>query len=121
MKILIADDSRTGRHYIMKILKIAGVQEADIQQATNGKEAIEILEKGEIKMLFLDLNMPIINGVEVINYMNSKYLTKNMQTIITSSLIDEERINALKNMGIDYFLKKPFTPEALNLIWEKLK
>ena len=120
MKILIVDDSRTGRSYILKTLKIGGVQEADVIQVGNGKEAIEAIKINKVKLVFLDINMPIMSGIEVVNEIATNNLMPCSQIVITSSLSDTARVEALKMQGVQHFLKKPFTPEALFSIYEIL-
>lgn len=121
MKILITDDSRTGRNYIHKTLVISGVKEENIFSAKNGQEALDFILKEKIEMVFLDLNMPVLNGFQVIERLENLELLKNITIIITSSLSDDYHLNKLRSHGIKHFLKKPFTPEALNSVYQILR
>ena len=121
MKILIVDDSRTSRSYIQKILLITGVAESDILQAKDGKIALETLATTQIAVLFLDINMPIIDGMEVVATIAAKNLMPCSNVVITSSLSDSARNETLQKHGVTYFLTKPFTPEALNSIYLLLR
>jgi two-component system chemotaxis response regulator CheY len=121
VKVLIVDDSRTGRGYIMKTLLIAGVGPADILQAQNGQEAVDVLSQGGVGMVFLDINMPVMNGVDVVRSIAEKGLLSSMAVIITSSLSDVSKIEALKAFGVSHFVKKPFKPEEINSIYSLLR
>ena len=114
MNILIADDSLLGRSYIKKTLGlIEGMSAAKYIEAKNGKEALDVIQSNSIQCLFLDINMPIMNGIELVDKINELGFAGDFPIIITSSLADGKRIELLSTKGIKHFLKKPFSPEAL--------
>ncbi|HAZ14618.1 MAG: hypothetical protein A2X86_00710 [Bdellovibrionales bacterium GWA2_49_15] len=120
MNILIADDSLLSRSYVKKVLTMVGLSEAKIFEVGNGKDALPVLESHSINCLFLDINMPIMTGTELIDAMAEKGLGTKTHVIITSSVVDEARITQLKAKGVRFFLKKPFTPEGLKNITDLL-
>jgi len=121
MKILIADDSRVGRSYIERALTIGGVSQESLITAKNGQEAFEIIEKQGIEMLFLDINMPVLDGIQLVEKLHQNNKLASLKVIITSSLIDENRKTLLESKGVKHFLKKPFSPEALNSVYQLLR
>ncbi|MBF0361287.1 MAG: response regulator [Oligoflexia bacterium] len=125
MKILIVDDSRVGRNYVAKILLTSGnIQENDIASAANGNEALEIIKNiktNQINLLFLDINMPEMNGITLLEKLQQMGILNNLQVVITSSLNDKERIDKINSLGVKYILKKPFTPEMLNNVYDIIK
>jgi CheY-like chemotaxis protein len=113
MNIIIADDSLLSRSYLKKIITVSGYAQANIFEVGNGAEALEILESKEVKCLFLDINMPIMTGIELVEQLSLKGLIGKTEIVITSSLADEKCIEMLKGKGVKYFLRKPFTPESM--------
>ena len=113
MNVLVVDDSRTMRALIIKTLKLAGLEVDELFQAADGGEALEIMEVSHVDLVLSDINMPGMNGVEMIEKMNERDLLKEIPLIVLSTEGSDERITSLKDKGIRAFLRKPFSPEAL--------
>ena len=64
--ILIVDDSRTIRSVIKKTLLIAGVPTSELFEASNGLEGLQIMKNNWVDLCFADINMPVMNGIEMI-------------------------------------------------------
>ena len=64
--ILIVDDSKTIRSVIKKTLNIARVPVGNLYEAENGKEALNVMNSNWIDLVFADINMPVMNGIEMI-------------------------------------------------------
>lgn len=109
IKILVVDDSAPDRLIIKNMLK-----EYEVVTANNGKEAMAIIESQEdIDLIILDLNMPIMNGFEVLEILSSNSKYKNIKTIIlTNSDEIENEIKGL-NMGALDYIRKPIHMESL--------
>lgn len=118
MRILIVDDSLLGRSYIFKVLSIMGLKREQVLEASNGMEALELLSRETISHIFLDINMPVMNGIEMVDKMFENGMIGKTQVIITSSLADPLRVEMLGKKGVRHFLRKPFTPELLKEIFE---
>lgn len=121
MKILIADDSKLSRSYIKRILSVSGYSDECILEANNGKEALDMLETHVVQCLFLDINMPVMTGIELVEIMKAKNMLAKTEIVITSSLADQKCIEELMLKGVIFFLRKPFSPEAMAEITEILK
>ena len=67
--ILIVDDSKTIRSVIKKTLDIADVPVGDLYEAENGKEALDVMNSNWIDLIFADINMPVMTGIEMIKKM----------------------------------------------------
>ena len=110
-KILIVDDSSTDRLIIKKMLS-----DYDTLTACDGVEALEILDvNSDIDLVILDLNMPNMNGFQVLGILNSNEKYKDLKTIILTDFdqIDSE-IKGLKMGAIDY-IRKPIHMESLKV------
>ena len=111
--ILIVDDSETIRAVIAKTLEIAEIPVSELWEAANGQEALEFLGDKWIDLVFVDINMPVMNGVELIERMEADGLLSTMPVIIVSTEGSDTRINELTAKGVRAYIRKPFTPEIL--------
>jgi two-component system chemotaxis response regulator CheY len=111
--ILIVDDSITTRAVISKTINIAGVETNEIFEANNGKEALDILNENWIDIIFSDINMPVMGGVELIERMYNDGVLKTIPVIIVSTEGNATRIEQLKSRGVKAYIRKPFTPELI--------
>jgi PAS domain S-box-containing protein len=108
INILVVEDSAPDRLMISSILK-----DYNVLMARDGKEALEILDKHEdISLLVLDLNMPVMNGFEVLETLKSHKKHKNLRTIILTVFDEaENEIKGLKLGAVDY-IRKPIHKET---------
>jgi two-component system chemotaxis response regulator CheY len=116
LNVLVVDDSETVRLIIAKALRIAEVPISAIHEASNGKEALEILEKNWIDIVLTDINMPVMSGIEMIEKMFKDGLLKTIPVIVVSTEGSTTRIEEFKSMGIKAFIHKPFTPEIIKSV-----
>ena len=116
INILVVDDSATVRAVIAKTLSLTGVEIGTLYEATNGKEALEVLAKNWIDLVFADLNMPVMTGVEMIDKMSADNMLKTIPVVIVSTDGSTTRIEELKAKGIRDFVRKPFTPEMIKKV-----
>lgn len=112
LNILIADDSIITRAVIVKILGLIGIELGEIHQATDGRQALEVLDRHCVDLAFVDINMPAMNGEEVVEAIRSNPLWADLPVAVVSTEGNEERIARLLSMGVK-FVHKPFTPEAI--------
>jgi two-component system LytT family response regulator len=99
---LIVDDEKPAREKIRTFLKEESFV-SSIFEAKNGSEAVEMIKQGEADIVFLDIQMPGMNGFEVIE----KVGAENMPIIIFVTAYDEYAIQAFEVQALDYLLK-PF-------------
>jgi len=117
--ILVVDDSETMRAVISRTLKMAEVPIKELFQAANGKEAIKVLEQEWIDLVFADINMPEMNGVEMVEHMAADGLLSTIPVVIVSTEGSQTRIDQLKEKGVRAYLRKPFSPEQIkNVVTE---
>ncbi len=119
IKILVVDDSPIMRKVIERTFNICGYESTSIFEASNGKEGLEILEQHAIDLLIVDINMPIMDGVQMLKEVKKEDQTKEIPVLIISAESNEERIEKLSRFGAT-FIHKPFTPEKLMAKMEQL-
>ncbi len=118
--ILVVDDSETVRAIISKTLELTGIPVAELHEASNGKEALDILENHWIDLVFADINMPVMTGIKMIEKMHENGLLKTVPVVIISTEGSRARVEYLKSLGISDYLRKPFTPEQIKKIVENI-
>ena len=115
VRLLIVEDRETNRLLLRKILSPFGFE---LREAVNGEEAIAIWSEWEPQLIFMDMQMPIMNGHEATKRI--KATTRGQATVIialTASAFEDERALILSE-GCDDFIRKPFRE---NEIYEKLE
>ncbi len=112
MKLIVADDSRMVRGIVVKVIDAMGYEAI---QAANGREALNALDvDGEdVKLVLLDWNMPILNGIDVIKKMRGDDRLKTIPVLMVSTESEEERIQEALDAGAQGYVTKPFTPDQL--------
>lgn len=118
--ILLVDDSKTVRTVITKALKISGFDTKGFYEASNGQEALDILEREWIDLIYTDINMPVMNGIEMVEIMSKNGLLESIPVVIISSDGSLTRIEQLRAKGISAFIRKPFTPESIKEITDEV-
>ncbi len=110
-KILIAEDSSTMRALIVSSITAMG--DYDIFEAANGFEALRILPREKVDLVITDINMPDINGLELVSFIrnNPRYQSTPL-FIISTEGSERDREKGLK-LGADAYLVKPFAPGEL--------
>lgn len=111
MKFLIVDDSPTMRRIVINSLRASGWN--DFTEASDGEEALQVLEKDSIDFVITDWNMPNINGLELTKSIrrHSKFNQLPILMVTTRGL-KEDIIQALQAKVSNYVVK-PFTPQLL--------
>lgn len=120
LNILIVDDSEIVRAVIIKSLNLANVPVQEVYQAANGRQALEILAQNWVDLVFADINMPVMGGVEMVEKMNDDGLLKTIPVVIVSTEGSMTRIDHLKAKGVRAYLRKPFKPEDIRQVVEAL-
>ncbi len=117
--VLIVDDSMIVRSVVERAVRMTGVDIGEIYQAANGKEALEKLDSNWIDLVFADLNMPVMTGVEMVEEMERRGMLKGTPVVIVSTDRSEMRMRELKARGVREYLNKPFTPEGIRDIMQR--
>lgn len=118
-KIIIADDSPVITNFFSKIFR----NEFEVIVAHNGKEVLDLVNQyksDSLVGLFLDLQMPIMNGFEVLDYFKENDLFKEIPVSIISGEDTEEGINrAMSYQGVIDMIQKPFDATSIRAIVDK--
>ena len=111
LSVTIADDSRMSRRAIIKALP--SEWDVDVHEAENGIEALRNIRAGKAEVLFLDLQMPEMDGFQVLDYLHEH--KSKIITIVISADIQPESQKYVLEKGAFRFLKKPLSASALEV------
>ncbi len=112
-RILIVDDSHMARMFIRRCLEITGYGDAEIIEATNGKEALIRLREGKVDVVISDLNMPVMDGESLLQWIKSVPMLKEIPVIFITSVNNPAKAEQLLAQGAHQILGKPLSPEVL--------
>ncbi len=111
--VLIVDDSSIVRKVLLKCFGMTSIPVNSFHEAENGKVALETLAKHWIDIIFLDINMPVMDGVEFVERMRADERWKDTPVVVVSTEGSKERRELLLHNGVKAYLRKPVTPEVL--------
>ena len=119
LNILIVEDSSVMRSMISKTIQLSGVKLGEIHQAGNGKEGLESLDRHWIDLVIADINMPQMDGEEMIDHIIAHPEHKRIPIIVISTEGSQTRIKRLQGKGA-VFVQKPFTPEKVRDVLKQM-
>jgi two-component system chemotaxis response regulator CheY len=112
LNVLIVDDSAVMRQVIAKTLRLSGISISEIHQADNGKTGLAVLDAHWIDLILVDINMPVMNGQEMIERIRNRPESADTPVIVISTDGSETRMDMMNRCRAG-FVQKPFTPEIL--------
>lgn len=114
-RILIADDATMNRMLVKKILS-QNLEGSQYEEAQNGQEVLDILERTSVDLIILDLIMPVLDGYETLKILKSHPIYQDIPVIVNSAITEINSIEkTLKDGAVDYFTK-PLSPNDMNII-----
>lgn len=115
INVLIVEDDAAMRVVLRStVLSVdLDVEIGEIFEAVNGKEGIEVLEKEKVDLMLVDIYMPVMDGMEMLDYTYDHPDFRDIPAIVVSTENDEDRIDAIMRKGVG-FVHKPLTHILLN-------
>lgn len=113
LNIMIVDDSPVMRIFIRKVVGLTGLEVGDFCEADDGSAALRMLEDHWIDLILTDINMPQMNGEELMRQLESNELLRNIPVIVVSTDSSSGRIARMMALGARGYISKPFLPQAL--------
>jgi two-component system chemotaxis response regulator CheY len=109
-RVLTIDDSKTMRDMLMLTLSDAGY---DVIQAIDGQDGIDVLGDDKVDVVITDINMPKMDGYEVIRNLRSNPTHKSTPILVLTTESDTEKKNLARDAGATGWMVKPFDPDQL--------
>lgn len=116
-KILIVEDSPITRAMIASAVEIIG--DMEIFESKSGFEALKLLPHHSFNLIVTDINMPDINGLELVSFVKKNPEYKHIPLIIITTEGSERDKEKGLALGADEYLVKPFNPEELQTLVKK--
>jgi two-component system chemotaxis response regulator CheY len=111
--VLIVDDSPVMRTFIRRVLTLSGFEVGECTEANNGEEALAQLRARAVDIILTDINMPVMNGEELLRQLGADGILKTTPAVVISTDATNERILEMIALGAEGYMSKPFTPESL--------
>ena len=116
--VLLADDSSTSLKFITRLLNDAGIE--NISTATNGKQAITLINQKYFDLIITDYNMPEMDGLGLTQHIRSHTDYKTTPILMVTSEQNSNRLAAVEHAGVSAILDKPFEPASIRTLIIKL-
>ena len=107
----MVDDSSAARAYVRAAIE--SNLDAEVDEATGGFEALRILPRARYDLVIVDVNMPNINGLELISFMRSSDLHRETPLLVISTEASERDRDRARELGANGYLEKPFSSDQL--------
>jgi two-component system, chemotaxis family, chemotaxis protein CheY len=111
MPILIVDDYKTMLRIIRNLLKQLGFE--NVEEATDGSQALQMLRDGEFKLVISDWNMEPMTGIELLREVRADEKMKKMPFIMVTAESKTENVVIAKQAGVSNYIVKPFNAATL--------
>lgn len=113
-RVIIADDSSMARMFIRRCLEISGFGDTEFFEGSNGQDVLDLLkEKGQVDLIVTDLNMPEMNGMELLRRVKASPRFHHTPVLVITSTTSDEKVRQMEEMGALAVLSKPISPTAL--------
>ena len=115
MKILLVEDSASMRSYLSNIIENGTDDDVEIVEAANGFEALKTLPHHKFDAILTDINMPDINGLELVSFLKNHPIYKSIPIMVISTESTAEDRKRAAALGAEEYLSKPFeAPELVD-------
>ncbi len=111
--VLIVDDSSSMRAIIKKVIKLSGFSVGKFLVAADGKEALKMLADEWVDLVLTDINMPNMNGMELVAEMKKDGLMRSIPVVMVTTEGSEKKMQEAMDLGASGYVKKPFLPEDI--------
>ena len=112
LRVLVVEDSSAMRAFVRAALE--GEAGAEVSEAESGFEALRLLPRERFDLVIVDINMPDINGLELVSFMRRSDAHRETPLIIISTEASERDRERGLSLGADAFLSKPFSSDELS-------
>jgi two-component system chemotaxis response regulator CheY len=120
LNIMIVDDSPVMRAFIRKVVGLTGLDVGEYYEAGDGQDALTLLRERWVDLVLTDINMPHMNGEELVRRMDADELFRTIPVIVVSTDSSNSRIQQMLTLGARGYMSKPFLPESLRDEVEKV-
>jgi two-component system, chemotaxis family, chemotaxis protein CheY len=113
LKTLIVDDSSVMRKIVARALQQCGINSAEICEAGNGAEALDVVRRERFDLVLSDINMPVMDGLEFVRQLQSVENAKGVPVVMITTEGSESHVMEAITCGARGYIRKPFTPDQM--------
>ena len=113
LKTLIVDDSSVMRKIVARALQQCGINSAEIIEAGNGAEALDVVRRERLDLVLSDINMPVMDGLEFVRQLQSVENAKGVPVVMITTEGSESHVMEAISCGARGYIRKPFTPDQM--------
>lgn len=119
-KIIVADDSALARSFIIKCIEISGLEDVTFIEAKDGQEVLEKIKIETPDLILTDLNMPNINGLELVKKIKETPENRTIPIVVITSAGNTREREEFTQLGVNGIASKPITPPKIAEILESI-
>lgn len=113
LDVLIVDDSAAIRKILRRVLIQAEVPLGDVYEAGDGIEALECLRNNTVGLIFSDINMPNMDGIQMLREIKANDRWKSIPVVMISTEGSEAKVMEAVSLGANGYVRKPFTADQI--------
>jgi two-component system chemotaxis response regulator CheY len=113
VRVLIVDDSSVMRKIVERSLRQAGINLGQVFEAGNGAEALALLKKERVDLIFCDINMPVMDGLELLRQLRGVENAKEARVVMITTEGGETHVSRALEAGAAGYMRKPFTADQV--------
>jgi two-component system chemotaxis response regulator CheY len=113
MDVLIVDDSAAIRKILRRVLQQAEVPLGEVYEASDGAEAVEKLKTQKVQLVLSDINMPNMDGLQLLSRIKATEEWKNLPVIMITTEGSQAKVMEAVQLGARGYVRKPFTPDQI--------
>ena len=119
LNCLIVDDSSVMRRMVRRTMELSEVPLGQVHEANNGREALDLLATTSVDVLFTDINMPVMNGADLLRALVKQPDAVRARVVISTDGSEARRAEVL-GLNVDWYLEKPLRPEVMREVLSKV-
>ena len=119
LNCLIVDDSSVMRRMVRRTMELSEVPLGQVHEANNGREALDLLATTSVDVLFTDINMPVMNGADLLRALVKQPDAVRARVGISTDGSEARRAEVL-GLNVDWYLEKPLRPEVMRDVLSKV-
>lgn len=113
LDILIVDDSAAIRKILQRVLRQTDIPIGNVFEAGDGKEALETLKTQPVGLILSDINMPNMNGLELLSAVKANEAWKNLPVVMVSTEGSQAKVLEAVELGAAGYVRKPFNADQI--------
>jgi two-component system chemotaxis response regulator CheY len=113
LNVLIVDDSAAIRKILVRVLSQTDLPIKKVHEANDGSEALKIVEGNDVSLILSDINMPNVDGLELLTQLRSSPKWKDLSVVMITTEGSQAKVLEAVQLGAKGYVRKPFTAEQI--------